>query len=319
MLKQIKISSLFGLYDYNLDFTDNEDNYLTIITGPNGYGKTTILQMINALFRKDIATFLRIPFSVEEFLFDEDVIKVSQRREIAEVDEESDLPADEKVHIVFEQVNPETKNVVYAKEFSSSDTTMEIHGQLELLLNSFKCYFLTDERILLRKTEQGELEHKASSNDSMDNMAKAIAEIFSRNENIRGINLFRELVSFFNFTDKEMILDGTFGIRFRMNNASKTIIPITAISSGEKHLLLQLFELIFRGVSGDLVMIDEPELSFHPAWLNEYVNVLERIQDFKKEEGKEMQIILATHSPILIGERWNKTLELYTLRNNSEY
>ena len=101
-----------------------------------------------------------------------------------------------------------------------------------------------------------------------------------------------------------------------MNNASKTIIPVTALSSGEKHVLLQLFELVFDGKSGDLVMIDEPELSFHPAWLNVYVTVLEKIQDFKLEEGREMQIILATHSSMLVGGRWDDTLDLYTLRSN---
>ena len=44
--------------------------------------------------------------------------------------------------------------------------------------------------------------------------------------------------------------------------------------------------------------------------------MLEKIQGFKLEEGREMQIILATHSPMLVGGRWDETLDLYTLRNN---
>jgi predicted ATPase len=150
----------------------------------------------------------------------------------------------------------------------------------------------------------------------MNNVAARIAEIKASGANERGIYFFQELVSFFKFADKEMMLDDRFGIRFKMNNASKTIIPVTALSSGEKHVLLQLFELVFDGKSGDLVMIDEPELSFHPAWLNVYVTVLEKIQDFKLEEGREMQIILATHSSMLVGGRWDDTLDLYTLRSN---
>ena len=47
-----------------------------------------------------------------------------------------------------------------------------------------------------------------------------------------------------------------------------------------------------------------------------YRDLLEKIQDFKLEEGREMQIILATHSSMLVGGRWDETLDLYTLRNN---
>jgi len=53
MLNSIYIEGLYGLYDYSLDFTKGEDRRLKIITGPNGYGKTTILQLIYALLCKD--------------------------------------------------------------------------------------------------------------------------------------------------------------------------------------------------------------------------------------------------------------------------
>ena len=44
MLKSIKITKLFGRFDYELSFS-NEG--IMIITGPNGYGKSTILRIIN--------------------------------------------------------------------------------------------------------------------------------------------------------------------------------------------------------------------------------------------------------------------------------
>lgn len=156
----------------------------------------------------------------------------------------------------------------------------------------------------------------ADSDSSMETVANKIAEIIEQGNNEKSVNFFQDLVRFFKFADKEMVMDEKFGIRFKMNNASKTIIPVTALSSGEKHVLLQLFELVFDGKAGDLVMIDEPELSFHPAWLNVYVRVLERIQNFKLEEGREMQIVLATHSSMLVGGRWDDTLDLYSLRQN---
>jgi len=45
MLKRIKISKLFNSFDYDINL---KAGGLTILTGPNGYGKTTILRMIHA-------------------------------------------------------------------------------------------------------------------------------------------------------------------------------------------------------------------------------------------------------------------------------
>lgn len=301
MLKNLSVENLYGLYNYSLDFSKSEDERLKIITGPNGYGKTTILQLIYALFCKDMDLLHQIPFSTLSFSIDDYLIRVVQTRTSVQTDEESDLPGDEQISVHFEMDGQK-----YSK----------IDGQLELVLNTLKCFYLTDKRVLLRNEEQRKRMENADTDSSMDALANRIVEIIARGDNERGVIFFQELVKFFGFADKEMIMDNRFGIRFKMNNASRTIIPITALSSGEKHVLLQLFELVFDGKAGDLVMIDEPELSFHPAWLNMYVRVLERIQNFKLEEKREMQIVLATHSPMLVAGRWDDTLDLYSLRKN---
>lgn len=301
MLNTIYIERLYGLYDYTLDFTNGDDKRLTIITGPNGYGKTTILQLIYALFHKDTDLFYTIPFQRLTFSIDDYVIRVIQTRSSVQPDVESDLPGDEQIKISFE---------LNGNQYSA------IEGQLELVLNTLKCFYLTDKRILFRNKEQRKRLENADTDSTMDNMAMKIAEIVARGDNNRGISFFQYIVKLFKFADKEMMLDERFGIRFKMNNASRTIIPVTALSSGEKHILLQLFELIFDGMAGDLVMIDEPELSFHPAWLNVFISILERIQNFKFEEGRQMQIVLATHSTMLVGGRWDDTLDLYSLRQN---
>ena len=46
MLKSIEIESLFNLYSYTVVLSDESSPYVRFITGPNGFGKTSILNII---------------------------------------------------------------------------------------------------------------------------------------------------------------------------------------------------------------------------------------------------------------------------------
>lgn len=66
MINSIKIKKLFGRFDYSIKL---KDGGITIITGPNGYGKSTILKMIEALGNGDIIYFSRLEYESIEFYF----------------------------------------------------------------------------------------------------------------------------------------------------------------------------------------------------------------------------------------------------------
>ncbi|MDR3245871.1 MAG: AAA family ATPase [Prevotellaceae bacterium] len=68
-LKSIKIQKLFGLFDYNIELNNAEN--LTILTGPNGYGKTTILNIIYNLFNQRFFYFQKLSFDSISFHFSE--------------------------------------------------------------------------------------------------------------------------------------------------------------------------------------------------------------------------------------------------------
>ena len=51
MLSKIIYNKLFGIFDYEIEL---KEHGVTIITGPNGFGKSTILKSINALYSFDI-------------------------------------------------------------------------------------------------------------------------------------------------------------------------------------------------------------------------------------------------------------------------
>lgn len=67
-LTQLKVNNLFDQFSYSLNFS--EENAIFIITGPNGYGKTTILKIIEALSKQSFIYFYSILFDSIEFFFD---------------------------------------------------------------------------------------------------------------------------------------------------------------------------------------------------------------------------------------------------------
>ena len=82
-----------------------------------------------------------------------------------------------------------------------------------------------------------------------------------------------------------------------------TKLDLNSLSSGEQHQLVLFSELIF-GQDEGLVLIDEPELSLHVKWQNNFIVDMERILKSKQ------QLFIATHSPSIIGHRWSDALDL---------
>jgi predicted ATP-binding protein involved in virulence len=74
--------------------------------------------------------------------------------------------------------------------------------------------------------------------------------------------------------------------------------PISALSSGERQLLVILAHLSLNpnlAVSG-VFIVDEPELSLHIDWQEKFVDAV-------REANPKVQLILATHSPAIILDR----------------
>jgi len=68
-IRTMNIIRLFGLFDYHLEF--NVSERITIIHGPNGTGKTTILRILNLIFGERLAEVARIPFKAISVVFDD--------------------------------------------------------------------------------------------------------------------------------------------------------------------------------------------------------------------------------------------------------
>lgn len=92
---------------------------------------------------------------------------------------------------------------------------------------------------------------------------------------------------------------------YHVTSGSGQALPLPALSSGEQHELVLLHELLFDAEPGTLVLIDEPELSLHPSWQVEFLPDLLEIAKIS-----ELDFILATHSPYIIGDRTDLMVRL---------
>jgi predicted ATP-binding protein involved in virulence len=77
MLKKIQIEKLFRQFDYNIEL---KSEGITILTGPNGYGKTTVLKIIYALATKNMAFFFSLPFKKIVLSFEKHSVEINKEQ-----------------------------------------------------------------------------------------------------------------------------------------------------------------------------------------------------------------------------------------------
>ena len=117
------------------------------------------------------------------------------------------------------------------------------------------------------------------------------------------INLFSQIVND-HFMYKEMRVSKKKGFRFFSTRTGEEL-DATDLSSGEQHEVVLLYELLFHVASNSLIMIDEPEISLHIAWQEEFLTDLQHIIKLSPFDA-----VIATHSPQIVNDRWDLTVEL---------
>ena len=82
-------------------------------------------------------------------------------------------------------------------------------------------------------------------------------------------------------------------------------IELDLLSSGEKQEIVLFYELIFETDGQLLLMIDEPEISLHIVWQRMFMRDLEKVAELGN-----LKVIVATHSPQIINNRWDLQIDL---------
>jgi predicted ATP-binding protein involved in virulence len=116
------------------------------------------------------------------------------------------------------------------------------------------------------------------------------------------IELLREILDE-HFAFKRVLPSRESGLKFR--TAGGRNLPPSSLSSGEQHMLILIYELLFVDKKNSLILIDEPEISLHISWQLSFLSDLERIAQINHDD-----ILIATHSPQIIGDRLDLTVEL---------
>lgn len=133
---------------------------------------------------------------------------------------------------------------------------------------------------------------------------KETKEKFSRLDDVYGkVKLFSNLIGKKHFTAKTIAFSREKGLLAVAKD--QKWLDLSDLSSGEQNVIVMLYYLVFEYNNNKLLLIDEPEISLHVAWQYQYIEELEDILKFNNG-----QAIIATHSPQIIGERWDKCIDL---------
>lgn len=379
MLRKIKIEQLYDLYAYELDFDNVDNSPMKFLTGPNGYGKSTILNMVYAVFAHDCKTLFNVPFEKFILYFEDAEVQFVQEREYEQGDK-SDLKNLKRIelHVTFK---PDSGEEEQGTILPDGECNMP---NLEMYLAGNNAYYIDDKRVM-RNTIDANTEkildiverlnydasllsdkikdHQIDFSSPVLDMGEEIseeeyksrvAEILSElkplkewgmvneefvpipyleaissflrkylddieskmrihSEFVGQLSLFKALVDESVFANKTLRVDDEVGFLFYSQSKFKEPLMPEKLSSGERHLLLQLFELIFRAPKGALVLIDEPELSMHMYWQLRYSKMLSRIAELRK-----LHFVIATHSPQIFNSMWNRSIDLYKLTKKAK-
>lgn len=111
----------------------------------------------------------------------------------------------------------------------------------------------------------------------------------------KDINRLEGLVNkFLSETGKSISINSLGQMKIKFSGGER---DLSVLSSGERQILIMLVHLTLdRKLKNGVFIIDEPELSLHISWQDMFVASVQ-------EANPNLQLILATHSPAIIGGR----------------
>ena len=132
-------------------------------------------------------------------------------------------------------------------------------------------------------------------------MVKYAGKLEEDRENIFApLRFYEKTVNSF-LEDKFIEIDGSGELKIRLSSSLE--LDWHYLSSGEKQILILLTEALLKVDEPVVYIADEPELSLHVTWQEKLLESLVTL-------GGQKQIIVATHSPDIVGDFRDKVIDL---------
>src|SRR5574344_1043308 len=100
------------------------------------------------------------------------------------------------------------------------------------------------------------------------------------------------------YLNKTLTVEYTHGfLEFYLIDAFGQYIPFSELSDGEQSFLSMIFTMYGYDLKHSIVIVDEPEIHFHPQMQRSFSRMIEKIN-----QNIETQFIVSTYSPLFINE-----------------
>lgn len=192
MVKTLVIQGLFGRFNYQIDI---KNDILTIITGPNGFGKSTILYIINAVAEGNCIDLMRLEFDAISIEFD--------NKEIVNIKKGSNSLSIDDVRINFHRPQQKSLRVKYRQSQFRED---DLDSLLHLTTNRL---FTEDDKVHYSYFLDEELErlYKPSGRKKYQQFLEKLDQMKKYSGNVRFISEQRLIRREVNRRDEEIVID----------------------------------------------------------------------------------------------------------------
>ena len=297
-IEKVHIKNVKGIKDLELSFKkDNKILDIIVLAGVNGSGKTTILEAIKDFFdiffdNKNNNDSEKSNINLEIFFEEFEKYSSYNLKRVKFLNTFHYEKSDNNTSSQNQTINnfESLAKIIYVpaenkfEEIQTYSTTLSKEYEFINTINSnvirdIPSYIATRRNYLA--TIEEDLTMKEITNKVV-NEINSIFDILELDVKLKG----------FSKDEKTMpIFENSAGEEFNIND----------LSSGEKQLFLRTLSIKMLEPKNSIILIDEPELSLHPKWQQRIIEVYKKI-------GENNQIIVATHSPHILGSVSNENI-----------
>lgn len=306
-IRNLYITEYKGLRDITLNFESNDNVLdLVVLAGVNGSGKTRVLESIYYCFEMfgSKAVGLELFYEKNENEVLENLMNAEGLTEIEKEMQKDIEYADCLRNIKYynQDYKEGGKQNINSKIISRSFENLKIFPKIIYVPTEINFQKIEIASTML--VQEYKFLNIINSNlikDVPSYIATRILEMANEQENIPmgeiRTAVFREINEVFEILDLDVKISGISKNAKSIpifTNLAGDKFDINELSSGEKQLFLRTLAIKMLNPKNSIILIDEPELSLHPKWQQRIVDVYRKI-------GKNNQIIIATHSPHILG------------------